>query len=370
MIVPNMTILAGILNFGSLLLLSFLMLANPLKVNKKANVWFGLFHLGWAFFWVDEVAIFISNDELILHWKFIFRFLQYFTPMLLYFSVLFYTQPWFKFKKSSLLHLLFPAIYLMLLYVFYYEHNEAKVLNYAIITLMLSQAIVYALISLFTIRKHKKAVQKYASDRQEFDLSWLERIIIAILLILLVAIIYNILFSLESLNLFMNVVFLLLIFDIAYHSLRQKEIYPFDENLRDELIMLNPEDEDDTTKKKIIADEELIQLKTQLNQFMVQHKPYLDPDLNLVKLAEMVEIAPHRLSYLINTAYNKNFYTFINGFRIEAAKAHLLNPAMKHYSVLGLAYEAGFNSKTAFNNAFKKFTGLTPSEFKKRGADL
>lgn len=370
MIVSNLTILAGILNFGSLLLLSFLMLSNPLKVNSKANVWFGLFHLVWAFFWVDEVAIFISRDELDLFWKFIFRFLQYFTPMLLYFSVVYYTQPWFKFNKTSLVHLPFPVLYLVLLYLFYFERNEAIHLNYFIIALMLCQAIVYALISLFTISKHKKTVQTYASDKQEVDLSWLERIIIAILLILLAAIIYNILFSLESLNLFMNIVFLLLIFDIGYHALRQKEIYPFNENERDELILMNREEESDTSKKKIIPDEELIQLKTQLNHFMVQHEPYLDPDLNLVKLAEMVEIAPHRLSYLINTGYNKNFYTFINGFRIEAAKAHLLDPAMDHYSVMGLAYEAGFNSKTAFNNAFKKFTGLTPSEFKKRGTDL
>lgn len=370
MMFNNLTILAAMLNFASLILLSFLMLSNPFKVNRKANIWFGLFHLFWSLFWVDEVANFAFNVDLHSHWRFIFSFFQYFTPMLFYFSIVFYTNPGFNIKKEILLHLVFPFFYLSMLYIFYFVIEQSAFLNYAMIILLLSQSLFYALASFFRIRKHKHVVQSYASDTREVDLFWLERIIVVVLLILVVAIIYNIVAPMKSLNLFMNIVLLLLIFNIAYHAMRQKEIYPFSEAIRDEVITLNNDHETEESKAKLIRDEELIPLKTQLNKFIFNTKPYLDPDLNLVKLAELFGIAPHRLSYLINTGYNMNFFNFINSFRIDEAKAHLLDPKMNHFSIMGMAYEAGFNSKTAFNSAFKKCTGLTPTEFKKRGLTL
>jgi AraC-type DNA-binding domain-containing proteins len=106
-------------------------------------------------------------------------------------------------------------------------------------------------------------------------------------------------------------------------------------------------------------------LKSQLTQFMLTHKPYLDPDLNLVKLAELLGTSTHRLSYIINSGFNMNFFNFINKNRIEEAKLLLLNTKMDQYSILGIAFKAGFNSKTSFNTTFKKLTNQTPSEFKK-----
>jgi len=103
---------------------------------------------------------------------------------------------------------------------------------------------------------------------------------------------------------------------------------------------------------------------------MDHQKPYLDSELNLIKLAELIGITPHQLSYIVNTGFNENFFQYINTYRVEKAKELLLQEEMNKLSVLGIAFESGFNSKTSFNTTFKKITGQTPTEFKKRSAAL
>jgi AraC-like DNA-binding protein len=98
---------------------------------------------------------------------------------------------------------------------------------------------------------------------------------------------------------------------------------------------------------------------------MNTEKPYLDGDITLQKLAKALAISPHHLSQTINERLNQNFIDFINTYRIEEAKRMLLDPAKKHYSILAVSEEVGFNSKSAFNNAFKKQVNMAPSEFRK-----
>ena len=102
-----------------------------------------------------------------------------------------------------------------------------------------------------------------------------------------------------------------------------------------------------------------------LLDLMKTEKPYLDGDLTLQKLAKALAISPHHLSQTINEQLNQNFFDFINAYRIEEAKRMLLDPAKKHYSILAVSEEVGFNSKSAFNTAFKKHVSMTPSEFRK-----
>ena len=92
----------------------------------------------------------------------------------------------------------------------------------------------------------------------------------------------------------------------------------------------------------------------------------MNPDYSLQMMADDLQISREKLSYLINTGQQKNFYKFINEFRIEEVKERLLNPKFDHFTVLGIGLECGFNSKSSFNRIFKEETGFTPSEFKKR----
>jgi AraC-like DNA-binding protein len=151
--------------------------------------------------------------------------------------------------------------------------------------------------------------------------------------------------------------------------MKQKEIFPLDEEDRNDIIAINDGEHLTEMRRKIIPDEELATLKSQLNQLMQNQKPYLDSELNLIKLSQILNLTPHQLSYLINYGFNENFFHFINRYRVEKAKELLKAEKLNKYSILGIAYESGFNSKTSFNTTFKKMTNQTPSEFKKKSSD-
>ena len=100
-----------------------------------------------------------------------------------------------------------------------------------------------------------------------------------------------------------------------------------------------------------------------LRDYMETHKPYLNPDLKIYDLAEMLEIAPNKLSRQINLDEGVNFYTFINNYRVEEFKKRVASNDFEHQTLLGIALDVGFNSKSSFNRIFKNVTQQTPSEF-------
>jgi AraC-like DNA-binding protein len=97
---------------------------------------------------------------------------------------------------------------------------------------------------------------------------------------------------------------------------------------------------------------------------MQQDKLYLNSDLSLQLLADELEIPAHYLSQVINEQLGQNFFDFINSHRVEEVKTRLLDPAYSHFTILAIAFDSGFNSKSAFNLAFKNQTGQTPSQFR------
>lgn len=101
-----------------------------------------------------------------------------------------------------------------------------------------------------------------------------------------------------------------------------------------------------------------------LATFMRKSKIYLDPDLSLDGLASKMKMSKHHLTQLLNERIMKNFYNFINEYRIGEAIDRLNNPAMQ-VNILSLAFDCGFNSRSSFNSYFKKITGHTPSAYRK-----
>jgi AraC-like DNA-binding protein len=169
----------------------------------------------------------------------------------------------------------------------------------------------------------------------------------------------------------MDLLFLFIVYSTLYYVLRQKEIYPVNKKQREELLLIESEaDKEQSERKKLIPDHEFEELKQKLISSMEKEKPYLDGDLNLLKLSDLIQINAHQLSYLLNTGFNENFFHFVNKYRVEYAKELLLDDSQKKLSMVGIAFESGFNSKTAFNTIFKKMTEMTPSEFKKNNSDL
>lgn len=119
-------------------------------------------------------------------------------------------------------------------------------------------------------------------------------------------------------------------------------------------------------KQSLFSPEELESYKQQLEQLMMSDKPYLDPGLNLNTLAELLEIPANHLSQLLNKGFDRNFSEFVNSYRLEAFKQKAADPTLQQLTLLALAYESGFNSKTVFNTFFKKSMGMTPSTYWKQ----
>ncbi|MCP5052082.1 MAG: helix-turn-helix domain-containing protein [bacterium] len=106
-----------------------------------------------------------------------------------------------------------------------------------------------------------------------------------------------------------------------------------------------------------------------MTHLMEVDKLYCDADLSLPVLAEKISLSPHQLSQLLNETLHRNFSDFINSYRIEEAKRVLLSPRGSQQKIAAIAFDVGFNTTVAFYNAFKKYTGMTPAQFKKQSGE-
>ncbi|MEM9260039.1 MAG: helix-turn-helix domain-containing protein, partial [Bacteroidota bacterium] len=119
-------------------------------------------------------------------------------------------------------------------------------------------------------------------------------------------------------------------------------------------------------KKSLLPADKIAEYKRRLTELMEKEKPYLKPELSLRELAASLELLPNYLSQLLNEGFDQNFSEYVNTYRIAAFQAKVADPNLQHLTILGLAYESGFNSKTVFNTFFKKTTGLTPAAYRKQ----
>ncbi|MDC8002491.1 helix-turn-helix domain-containing protein [Aureisphaera galaxeae] len=109
--------------------------------------------------------------------------------------------------------------------------------------------------------------------------------------------------------------------------------------------------------------EEITRLTASLQNALLKEQLYLDPDLNRAKLAARINVSPHTLSQLLNNHLKTSFSEYINELRLEEAKRKLVDPSYGNYTILSIAFESGFSSKSSFQRLFKKFVGKTPSEY-------
>ena len=111
---------------------------------------------------------------------------------------------------------------------------------------------------------------------------------------------------------------------------------------------------------------EIERILMRLTELVMKQKLYLDPDINLEQMATQIGCTKHHLSQVINETLSQSFYDYINYFRVEEVKSMLSSPAYQDHKIASIAYDAGFNSLSAFNEVFKKFMGCTPSAYKKQ----
>lgn len=220
--------------------------------------------------------------------------------------------------------------------------------------------IVYIIASSLTLHRFRTTVPKSYSFTEGIDFQWLQMVLYAFLfisgLILVSLVLSDILqlFSLEWKGYLFYVCMSLLPFYLFFHAIHRKVIYPSDE----QLIIKKYKD-------STLTETDVRQIQTRLNDLMANEKPHLDGHLSIAKLAGMLDIHPKQLSQVINEKHGTHFFHFVNGYRVKEFESKINNPAYKNFSLLGIAFDCGFNTKSAFSKAFKRAHGITPSEFRK-----
>lgn len=212
----------------------------------------------------------------------------------------------------------------------------------------------------------KKSTENFMA--KDSRLQWLGKLIfifgIVWTALIIVAVIHHV-FHLFTMTFCTNGLFLALsgfIILIGFYGLNQQEVFVS----HPPLVVEKPEIEEEKIKYATsrLEGEELNECFLKVETFMDAEKPYLDPDLNLPALAEGLEVSTHHLSQVINEKHGSNFFDYINRFRVEEVKRKIQMEKYENYSLLGIAMESGFNSKSSFNRVFKQITGETPSQFK------
>ncbi len=115
-----------------------------------------------------------------------------------------------------------------------------------------------------------------------------------------------------------------------------------------------------------LTQEQSDEIKLKIESYMEEHEPYLHSQLRIKDLADQTEISSHQISQVLNESFQQNFYEFVNTYRVKKAKTLLEDPKNESLTFSAIGFDAGFNSKTTFYNAFKKVTGTTPAQYKSR----
>ena len=286
--------------------------------------------------------------------------LSYGPLFFLYTKALIYAE--LKFKKGDLFHFI-PAIMGIFMILIFPEWLHLTKVN-IILTVFIGLAIGgYLLLSYRKVIWFQHSIKNIESDIIAGNLSWLKFIILSTSAIFVIvlgeAMISNYRWLDELTILFLYLFVLIFLNRINNKGLKQPEIFL---GITSEDIALTEEIENKYSTSKLTKHEASWYME-QLVRHMTEHKSFLQYELSLDKLAEQTEIPSRYLSQIINERFNKNFFDFVNGYRVEHAKKLLLDGSNK-LRVNEVMYDAGFNSKSTFNHVFKKEVGCTPSAYR------
>jgi len=373
-------IITLIIVFVSWVLVAFLLTAKT--KNKTSNILLALFLLVNA---QDSSGMFAS---LFVYpkfpgWGMIINSTVFFKMPLLYLYVLSVIYSDFKLKKKHLLHLLTWVINIAILtphffavdfddkWAFLNENNiEKKPDIWASYILIHIQIAVYFIMCFMAIKKYKLLLLENYSNASLFNYKWLFQFIL--------------LFAIEALLATFKNVFLFVHLDMAYFitqisvsifglgfitwivlkAMHNPELFRgININLQLVKDLVNKDDHLPKILRNTNNESELGEI-IMLKKHMVNGEPFLDATLTIEDLSKQMNFATKDLSILINHHLNQHFFDFVNGYRIRKAMDILKNPEKKDLTILEILYEVGFNSKSSFNTAFKKYTNQTPTQFR------
>mgnify|MGYP001226265903 FL=1 len=301
-------------------------------------------------------------------------FLFLYTKNLLY-------RRWF-FKSRDFLHYT-PFIFFTFLYFTFFKgklsfDNHMFFLKdgYLWVRFMYSIAFMssvgyYTFLTLKILGRHRKQLKdRFSFLSESNELNWLY------VLTAIFGLTYFLYFSLGTYNVLMkqgffdiaytsDVFLTILAFSVSYFGIKQPYLFKVIPEENEEFMALKKKNESKRKyKNSNLTEEQKQEYVKHIFTFMDEERPFINPELTVQDLSKQLNISRHHLTELLNNDIGKNFFTFINEYRVEEVKRRLLDTRFEHLTIVAIAFESGFNSKSTFNSIFKQNTGNTPSQWK------
>jgi len=286
------------------------------------------------------------------------------------------TDQHFKIKPLYLLHLVpFTLCFIYFCFEYYSKTISEKIVSiqtesfkrqwdYAVVVLSMAlSSVVYFSWAVLLVKRYNRKIKGYFSETTNYDLDWLRMLMITsavIYTVIYLAFVVDLVIPIASFKGLHQASFMLgslYIVVLGFYGHRQGNLFS-DKKIAIELNIPKPISTDTYSLDK--KENDFIHF---LLGYMNDHKPYLVLEITLAALADDLKVTPEYLSGIINSKLGKNFYDFINHYRIEEFKTRCLLPENKNFTLIAIAYDCGFNSKATFNRVFKNATGVTPGDY-------
>lgn len=328
----------------------------------------------WLFMICIELLFALINSTVIEMYS--FPFITFTYGPLLYLYVIFMTNTEKRFNWLSILHFIPFVTFFVVSVIFRNEPLVRDLRSFFVPDRLISLRIIYSTsfflsITIYSslvfieIRRHQgnlKNLVSYTSGK--ITLNWLK------ILSLSFYTAYFVLFILGGLNMIGNYIpfdpyfiifFFISVFSIAYSFYGIKQPIIFGEAVK------NKGQEKRFTEKYVksgLREDQAEQYLQKLIACMETRRPYLDSSLTIHDLSALTGIPRHYITEVLNEKHKRNFFTFINEYRLKEVIKRMSGPEFRNYTILAIALDSGFNSKSTFNTFFKNFTGKTPSEYR------
>lgn len=322
-----------------------------------------------------------------------FPFVAFTYGPILYLYVRHMTEPRRPFTTTNYLHFIPFIVFFIVSVIFRGDRVFADLRGFLVADKYISLRIVYSvcfflsitvysILTFITISRHQKRLKdlvSWASGR--ITLNWLKILSISFYAA------YFILFILGGINIFIDflpfdpyytvfVFIALFSFVYGFYAIKQPVIAGILIGTEEAPLLYSPvsinvsydkirKENGDRARysRSGLSNEEARKKLGEVLEYMEKEKPYLERSMTIYDLSRQTDIPRHHITQMLNELHDRNFFTFINEYRVNEVIRRMKDPANKHYTVLAIAYDSGFNSKSTFNTIFKNITGLTPTQY-------
>jgi|GEM_PF-926952 len=249
------------------------------------------------------------------------------------------------------------------------------------ISIRLVQRVIYYILASRALTSYQRSIRHLFSDTSRIDLRWVRWLVNGNLFLIFVTVFFYV-FMIRYPEYFdwwvllPSVIVSLYIYMATIRGVTQLTLWQVQPGVSKEKVEEKMQEAEEiealnelpakSLREASLGSAKMDEVAARIIVLMEKDKLYQEPELTLLDLATKLQLPSYQVSQAINLSLNKTFYDLINRYRVDEAKRLLLDARTANYTILSVGFEAGFNSKTTFNTVFKKITGLTPTDFRKR----